>query len=303
MKHNFTLGKLNTNYNDAFISRIKYLKSKKSLYKIKLNNNINILSSNQIIKPVIKTYFHSFKNINNINNINNYNKKRFTYSKSSIKNLDIPYKLKKVKNQFKENSLNIKKIKAYSHIREKSLFSDDTNTDQNLKKSFTFRKLRYNPIDNLKSKINNNNDLHIFYAKENFILMKSFNNIDNQIRNNINKIIIKTKKQILHDSELKEKTFYTNTDNNKNDININEIKINKNNKKFKNKFNFKNIKSKKFLNERKKTSESEISIKNKKMFNCINSKISFPFYIEDNLIMDNFSKENILEYKKYIETH
>ena len=157
----------------------------------------------------------------------------------------------------------------------------------NSQKSFTFRKYKSNIRDHFESKMNENNNFNIFYKKENYLLMKSFNSINNQIRKKINEIIMKKK--------FKENMHYNNTEQN---VNNNEIIISlikrKSNKNFR--------KTKMHLSEIDKNKISKIAIEKKKLFNCINSKISFPFFIKDKVIMNNFSKENYLEYKKYIET-
>ena len=286
MKHNFTLGKLNLKYNDALISRIKYLKSKKTLKKIKLDENIvKTLSSNTINPEMKSLFFHSLKKINLKKN--NYCKKKNEYSKSSFNNktFHIPNQIQKMNYKYKVKSLSNKIINVNNLKKEKKYFLDDNIFDNNnFKDSLTFRKRRLNLIDSITLKINEDDNSKIFYNKENFLLVKPFNSINNQIRKKINEIIMKKK--------LKEKEVCNNTENN---VNQNEIKINRNNSK--------SIrKTKIHLREIDKNIVSKITVEKKKIFDCVNCKISFPFFIKDNIIMNNFSKENYLEYKKYIET-
>jgi hypothetical protein len=290
MKHNFTLSKININSNDSLISRIKYLKSKKNLKKIKLNENIITFSSTHESNPETKTtYFHSLKNLSYLNKIKNNNfKKKKEYCQISLRNkkIEIPYQIKNAQYKYKDKSLSNKIINANNSKKLKKFFFDENIYVDNInsQKSFTFRKYRSNIMDNIESKMNENNNFNIFYKKENYLLMQSFNSINNQIRKKINEIIMKKKS--------KENVFYNNTEQN---VNNNEIIIKrKNNKSFR--------KTKIHLSEIEQNKISKIAIEKKKLFNCINSRISFPFFIKDKDIMNNFSKENNLEYKKYIET-
>lgn len=290
MKHNFTLSKININSNDSLISRIKYLKSKKNLKKIKLNENIITCSSTHEFNPETKTtYFHSLKNLSCLNKIKNNNiKKKNQYCQISLRNkkIEIPYQIKNAQYKYKDKSLSNKIMNANNSKKLKKFFFDENIYVDNInsQKSFTFRKYRSNIMDNIESKMNENNNFNIFYKKENYLLMQSFNIINNQIRKKINEIIMKKKS--------KENVFYNNIEQN---VNNKEIIIKrKNNKSVR--------KTKIHLSEIEQNKNSKIAIEKKKLFNCINSKISFPFFIKDKDIMNNFSKENNLEYKKYIET-
>ena len=169
MKHNFTISKMNINYKDPLFFKIKKIKSTKKLNNKIKQFNINTFSSNELINPEIKKIFH-FKLKRGGNGKNSENKKNYKikYNSHSLSN-------KIIKNNFDND---------FFYIKRKTT------------KNNTFIKL--NNIDNLKLKTNYKN---IFYNKENVLLVKSFNIINNQIRENINKIILNKNKHNLYESK------------------------------------------------------------------------------------------------------
>ena len=259
MKNNYTISTFNINNRKSFLFKLKNKKS----HEINQHNNINTFSTKEIINPIIKKFFHSKLNINNNKNIlekNNNNKKRHH-----------------------SHTLNNKKIKL-----NLGNYSYDIN-NKAIKKNNTFKTINY--IDNLKLI---NSHKNIFYKKDNFLLLKPFNNINNQIRENINKIIINKNKQILYNTKINKLL-------NNNDIEDKD-KIDKKNKNQNGIINKKNKHIIKRLNHSNDIF-AYMYIKKRKIFNCINSRICFPYFFKDNIIMDNFSNKNYLEFKNYVETN
>ena len=275
MKHYSTFGKFNFNYKDPIIPRINKIKSKKILSDIKQYNNINTLSLKKLIDPEIKMLSKSI-NLNakiRRNTLNYlYKRKNKTHSYSSIFN-------RKINNGFSEKSIKTKK---------------------NNKK--IYHNLNY--IENLKKKIKskNRNNFDIFYKKENILFIKSFNTINNQIRKNINENILNVNYPLYNNRQLNEKAIHKNNFIFKNNLSLskNNIDNNLNKKKKKNKVIFELNRI--YIESLNKRNLSNFTIKNKKPLNSINSRICFPYYFKDNMIMDNYSNKNLLEYKKYIET-
>ena len=282
MKHYFTFGKLNINSKDPIIPRINQIKSKKLLLEIKhYNNNINTISIKELINRKIKKFNSLSLKVKNRRNILNYTNK--------YKN--------------KTHSYSSKIIQNYSRKIKNGISKESSKTKENNKYKNSYNDLYY--IENLKKKIKNKNRniFDIFYNKENILLMKSFNTLNNQIRKNINKKILYLNNPLNNNIQLNEKSI-----NNNNCIIKNNIKnLLKNNidnniiKKMKKEKDILKL-NKIYIENRNERNLSNMTIKNKKPFNSINSRICFPYFFKDNMIMDNYSNKNILEYKKYIQT-
>ena len=169
MKHYFTFGKLNINSKDPIIPRINQIKSKKLLLEIKhYNNNINTISIKELINRKIKKFNSLSLKVKNRRNILNYTNK--------YKN--------------KTHSYSSKIIQNYSRKIKNGISKESSKTKENNKYKNSYHDLCY--VENLKKKIKNKNRniFDIFYNKENILLMKSFNTLNNQIRKNINKKIL-----------------------------------------------------------------------------------------------------------------
>ena len=276
MKHYFTLSKFKLKYQDPIIPRIK-----NRFYKSK-NYCINIFSAHELINPEIKKYFKSLPNkktlkiskLSNDINLNENLRKKFKKNSNSLllsnKIVDINYKMQKI--------------------------TDIINEAKNIyNKNIKFRK--YNYMENLKLKKNKRNetDYNIFFDKENFLLLKSFNYINNKIRKNINEIIIK-KKNHLSNSKLNNE-FVNNSDKNF----TKKIKMSKKINNINTLNKYENIRTNPNSNSLKNIAHS--FLKAKTSLNCINSKLCFTYYIKDKILMNNYSNKNFLKYKKYIKFH
>ena len=283
MKHNVTFRKMNLNNNDPFILRIKKMKSNKRLFDTKKYNNINTFSSNQLINPEIKKFFY-FYNERKLSTKFKNNKQKKEQNPQSYSNKIIKVNTKKILNSFS---------------------NENHKNDSNNRNSF--QKLNY--IENFKTKLNHKkgNCFDIFYNKENLLLMKSFNDYNDQIRKNINKRIINKSSKFLQKQKLntipdKNKTIV----NNRNNVIKNRIR---NLLKIDNIINHKN-KTKENKQESNKNNIyygfnrnlSNLIITKKEAFHSLNSKICFPIYMNDKIIMNDYSNKNHLEYQKYIKT-
>ena len=202
MKHNVIFRKMNLNNNDPFILRIKKTKSNKRLFDTKKYNNINTFSSNQLINPEIKKFFYF------------YNERK----------LSTKYKSNKQKKGSNPQSYSNKIIKVNTKKILNSFSNESHKNDSNNRNSF--QKLNY--IENLKTKLNHKKGdcFKIFYDKENLLLMKSFNDYNDQIRKNINKRIISKSSKILQKQKLNTITNNNTTSivNNRNNVIKNRIR-------------------------------------------------------------------------------
>ena len=282
MKHNVIFRKMNLNNNDPFILRIKKTKSNKRLFDTKKYNNINTFSSNQLINPEIKKFFYF------------YNERK----------LSTKYKSNKQKKGSNPQSYSNKIIKVNTKKILNSFSNENYKNDSNNRNSF--QKLNY--IENLKTKLNHKkgNSFDIFYNKENLLLMKSFNDYNDQIRKNINKRIINKSSKLLQKQKL-------------NTISNNNTIVNNRNNAIKNRIR-NLLKIDNIINHKKKTKEnkeesnknniyygfnrnlSNIIFPKKEAFYSLNSKICFPIYMNDKILMNDYSNKNHIEYKKYIKT-
>ena len=265
MKNNYTMSTFNINNKKPFLFKLKNKKS----YEINQYNNINTFSTKEIINPIIKKFFHSKLNMNHSKNIN------------------IVEKNNNFKKRHHSHSLFNKKI----HLNIDNYSSDIKY--KTITKNNTFKNFNY--IDNLKLQKNYKN---IFYKKENILLIKPFHNINNQIREKINNIIINRNKQLIYDSNINKQLNNNYIDKNKNKHKNNKKNINPNEIGNKKKNNKKIIKS----HNNSYDIFAYMFIKKRKSFNCINSKIMFPYFFKDNNIMNNFANKNYLEFKHCIET-
>ena len=297
MKRYLTMNKFNLtqdSYKDPIIPRINNIKSK-------------------IINNQLKENSFLYKNINSTNTIstkNSYN------SDLKSNHLSLSYRNHKNKAVDKFKYKNLSNNKTYQKSFTKN---SEVNSYKFIsKKSFSFNNIKKrNYAENLNMKIkniftnghDNDNDIEVFYDKENMILMKPFNFINNTIRKNINNAIIEKKGLSLYRNN-------SGINNNKknNDINSKKIKIILRNNmiKYKKKkfIHFKNINN---CDEKDKThiyyyeplekSLSELYIKNKKLFNSINCRICFPYFINDKVLMNNYSINNFCKFKKWIDSY
>ena len=283
MKHNVIFRKMNLNNNDPFILRIKKKKCNKRLFDTKKYNNINTFSSNKLINPEIKKFF-SFYNERKLSTKYKYNKQKKEPNPQSFSNKVIKVDTKKILNSFSNES-----------------HKNDSNNRN------SFQKLNY--IENLKTKLNHKKGdcFKIFYDKENLLLMKSFNDYNDQIRKNINKRIISKSSKLLQKQKLN-----TITNNNTTSIVNNRNNVIKN--RIRNLLKIDNI-----INHKKKTKEQKNEsnenniyygfnrnlsniITPKEAFHSLNSKICFPIYMNDKILMNDYSNKNHIEYKRYIKT-
>ena len=278
MKHNFTIGKFNSNYEDPIIPRIKFLKYKNGIYKPNDYYNINTFSNRKLINHEIKKYFKSFSSNKSLKNLRLSNDENFKQNLAKH-----------------NNSLSLSnKLLEFNSKKNKISLREENRKNPN--KNIIFRK--YNYIESLKLKINKRNktNFNIFFDKENFLLLKSFNNINDDIRKNINQIIIKKKNQLFSKSQLNEDIHYNSTK---------KFKIFKKNNNKKNNISQKddviltnpNISA---LKNIKNSCNSFLNIRNS--LNSINSRICFPYYIKYNFLINFYSNKNLLEFKKYIQS-
>ena len=305
MRSSSSVGILNLNYKKTNYPIIPKINNIKSKIKYKKDNNIinTILSFKTIFNSNNKTKSNLLSSENHINkleiilsNINNNN--AFLTRKNNIKN--------KI-----SHSLSNKIVKTNS---QNNLLYSDINFDKNntikklnLKTSKSFKKL--NILENLKLKINKSNkrnkDFNLFYDKQNFLLIKPFNTINEQIKKDINNIIISKRSSIstkFFNSDKKEKLDKINNKEKEIDNIVNNY-MNKNN--YNKDININYIDEHKIItglddNLRKKI--REMYLKNKQFFNSINGRIGYPYLINNNNLMNNFFKKNYKEYKNNILT-
>jgi len=290
MKRYFSVNKYNiTNdsYKDPIIPRITNIKSK-------------------VINNQLKENSFLYRNINNTNNTlstkNSYNSDlKSNYLSLSYRN----YK-SKTTDKFKYNNLSNKKS---SSSRNSEIYSYNYIS----KKSFSFnniKKRNYADSLNIKCKniFNSDKDMNFFYGKENMIFIKPFNCLNNKIRKNINNTIIEKKGLLLY------KNYSGVKKNINNNTNTKKMKIilRNNMKKFKRK-KFAHINKSKNCDEKEKShlyyyeplgkSVSELYIKNKKLFNAINCRICFPYFVNDKALMNKYSYNNFCKFREWIDTY
>lgn len=289
MKRYFSVNKYNiTNdsYKDPIIPRITNIKSK-------------------IINNQLKENSFLYRNINNTNNTlstkNSYNSDlKSNYLSLSYRN----YK-SKTTDKFKYNNLSNKKsssgnseINSYNYISKKS-FSFNNIKKRNYADSLNMK---------FKNMFNNDKDMNIFYGKENMIFIKPFNSLNNKIRKNINNTIIEKKGLLLYKNYSGERNRINNNTNTKKM----KIILRNNMKKFKKK-KFAHINKSKNCDDKEKShlyyyeplgnSLSELYIKNKKLFNAINCRICFPYFVNDKTLMNKYSYNNFCKFREWIDTY
>ena len=292
MKRYLTIDKFtitNDSYKDPIIPRINNIKSKI------INNQ---LKENSIL-------YRNFNNTNNTLSTKNSNNSdlKSNYLSLSYRN----YKNKSL-DKFKFNLFNNK-------ICQKSSSKNSEINSYNYisKKSFSFNNIKKkNYADSLNMKFknifNNDNDNDIFYDKENMIFMKPFNCLNSKIRKKINNTIIEKKGLPLYKNHSGINNYI------RNNINTTKMKIilRNNIKKFKKKKFFHSNNSKNCDDKDKShlyyyepigKSISELYIKNKKLFNSINCRICFPYFVTDKELMNNYSYNNFCKFRKWIETY
>ena len=131
--------------------------------------------------------------------------------------------------------------------------------------------------------------------------MKSFNDFNDAIRKNINKRIICKSSKNLQKQKLNK--INKNGQNNSIQNKIRNFSILDNLLKFKHRTKeHENQINKNSIGFGFKRNLSNAIIKKKEAFRSLNSKICLPIYINDRILMNDYSHKNQLEFKKYLET-
>lgn len=282
-----------------------------------MNDNRLYSSYKKLNHSKILKYVHYYLNTNN-----NIKKDEHTNTTVSTPKTQSKKKLNEVRLNNKINSFLSNKIKSKSQHNSKltpnkeqivqpirklsnqtpSTFSYSCKNAKMYKttNNYSHRKLNTSPLTN-------KNDGNFVFLKENYILLKPFCKFDEKLKQKIRKELFKKKnfiiKKNLIDENIKE---VRNID----AYSLTNRKENKSKKLFESLIYKKEIEvnlrngNKKNISRIKMGSEgilTDIILKKRKVINCINPRLCFPYLMNDGNLMNNFSKpRNILAKDNFI---